>query len=294
MAELPLLSPVVAGLWRLDSWALEPAERARWIRRAVELGLSTLDLAEIYGGYSCHARVGEALRADPGLRDAVRLVTKFGIEVPKDTRPGVRVHHYDTSAARLAASVEAALSELGTDHLDLLLVHRWDPLLDAAELAEACAREQAAGRVLRFGVSNFAPSTMRLMDGALPGGLATNQVELHPLHLEPFEDGTTDLAQELDLPLMAWSPLAGGRLFQDGGERAIRVRTALAEVAQRHGAEIDQVAFAFLLRHPARIHPITGTGNLERLARQAAAVDITLDREDWFTIWTASKGAPLP
>jgi predicted oxidoreductase len=119
-------------------------------------------------------------------------------------------------------------------------------------------------------------------------------VELHPLHLEPFEDGTTDLAQELDLPLMAWSPLAGGRLFQDGGERAIRVRTALAEVAQRHGAEIDQVAFAFLLRHPARIHPITGTGNLERLARQAAAVDITLDREDWFTIWTASKGAPLP
>ena len=294
MADLPLLSRVVAGLWRLDQWELTPEERARWIHSALELGLTTLDLAEIYGGYSCHARVGEALRADPGLRDRLRIVTKFGIEVPKDTRPGVRVHHYDTSAGRLRASVEDALRELGTDRLDLLLVHRWDPLVDAAELAEACAAEQAAGRVLHFGVSNFAPSTMRLMHATLPGGLATNQVEMHPLHLAAFEDGTTDLAQELDLPLMAWSPLAGGRLFQAEDAQALRVRAALEEVAGRHGAEVDQVAFAFLLRHPARVHPITGTGNLERLPRQAAAVDLQLDREDWFTLWTASKGEPLP
>lgn len=294
MPQQGLLSPLVAGLWRLDRWGLQPAELARWIHGVVDLGVTTLDLAEVYGRYTCHQRVGEALRADPSWRERVQIVTKFGIEVPGEARPGVEVHHYDTSGEHMRTAVERALEELGTDHIDCLLIHRWDPLLDVDAFAAACARERAAGRVLRFGVSNFLPHTVRALAERIPGGLATNQVEQHPLHLDTFLDGTTDLAQELSLPLMAWSPLAGGRLLHAEGEREEHVRSAMRIVGERHGLSLDQVAFAWLARHPARIHPITGTGQLERIAAAQAALEVQLDREDWFRIWTASQGEPLP
>jgi predicted oxidoreductase len=287
-------SPLIAGLWRLDTWGRDAAESAAWIAACVELGLDTFDLADIYGDHRCEELFGAALARDPGLRERLQLVSKCDIRFPSQRRPDVRVHHYDTSAAHIVASAERSLVNLHTERLDVLLLHRADPLMDADEVAGAFEALARAGKVLHFGVSNFTPAQLDLLAARTAMPLVTHQVEASVLHLAPFLDGTLDQLQRLRMVPMAWSPLAGGRLFERGDARAERVRVALRAVGDEHGgAPLDAVAFAFLLRHPAGVRPITGSGRLERLRTAAAARELALSREDWFRIWTASQGAPL-
>lgn len=288
------LSTIVAGLWRLPSWGMDADELARWMRGVVDLGVTSVDLADIYGDYTVEESFGAALRADPGLRDALTLVTKCDIKLVSERRPENTRHVYDTSAAHIVASVENSLRVLGTDRVEVLLLHRQDPLMDPDEVARAFEGLRAAGKVLEFGVSNFTPSHFDALQSRLDAPLVTNQVEASVLCLEPFEDGTFDQALARRFRPMAWSPLAGGRIFAADGARSSRVQDALARVGAEVDAAPDVVAYAFLLRHPARIHPITGSGRLDRVAAAVRATEVELSREQWFDLWTASTGERLP
>jgi predicted oxidoreductase len=288
----PALSPVVAGAWRLDSWGWTAQERLRWIEQCVELGITSFDHAAVYGSYTAEGLFGEALALAPRLRSKLQLVSKCGIQLVSPQRPGNRLQHYDTSAAHIVASAENSLRELRTDHLDLLLIHRPDALLNADEVAEAFERLRSAGKVRHFGVSNFTPSQFALLDSRV--ALATNQVELSPLALEALHDGTLDQAQQLGRRPMIWSPVAGGRLFTGEDERSRRVRNALTAIAERLGVLPATVAYAWLFRLPSRPVPVVGSRRVDALREAWAALDVQLDAQAWYEIWTASTGHNVP
>jgi len=192
----------------------------------------------------------------------------------------------------IISSAERSLKNLETDHIDVMLFHRPSPLMDPDEMAEAAALLKRDGKVRHFGVSNFTPSQERLFSGRLE--LVTNQIELNPLHAEPFLDGSLDYRIETATPPMAWSPLAGGRVLSGEDAQAVRVRTALQDVGRGYGLEIDQTVYAWLATHPSRIAVVLGTNRKERIARAVAALDVRLDLQDWFAIWTATIGGEVP
>jgi predicted oxidoreductase len=288
----PTFSRIVAGAWRMDDWGLDVAGRRRWIEGCLELGVTTFDHADIYGGYRVEALFGEALAAAPGLRDRLQIVTKCGIRMVSPARPAHRLGHYDTSAAHIEASVHRSLANLRTDRLDVLLIHRPDALMDADEVAACFERLRAAGKVLHFGVSNFTPSQFALLHRRCP--LVTNQVECSPLHVAPFYDGTFDQAQDLGIAPMIWSALAGGRLFAGEDADARRVRAVLERLAAERGIAVTTLVYAWLLRHPARLVPLTGSRRLDAVREAVAALDIELDAQAWYEIWVAGNGAPAP
>ncbi len=291
----PTCSRIAFGYWRLAEWGLTPKDIAALVHTCLDLGLTTIDHADIYGGYTCEARFGEALALEPSLRDKLQIVTKCGIKFVSPNRPAYTSHYYDTSRAHILASVENSLRLLHTDYLDILLVHRPDMFMDADEVAEAFTALRQTGKVRYFGVSNFNPSQFDLLASRLDFPLVTNQVEISVLRLEPFLDGTLDQCLRLRMPPMAWSPFGGGDLFTSHDPRTVRVRAALQAVGEQlGGASPDQVALAWLLAHPARIVPVLGTGKPDRIVSAAASESLPLTREQWFTIWTASMGAEVP
>jgi predicted oxidoreductase len=280
------LSPIVAGTWRLNEWKLDTPGLVRWIGQVLELGVTSFDHADVYGGYSVEAAFGEALAAAPALRQRLQIVTKCGIKLLSPARPSHAVKHYDTSRAHITASVENSLRALRTDRIDLLLIHRPDALMDADEVAQTFAQLRAAGKVLHFGVSNHTPSQFALLHQRLP--LVTNQIEFSPLNLSALGDGTLDQAQELGAPPMVWSPLAGGRLLKAQDEQARRVRDVLSVLGNERGVSIATMAYAWLRRHPSRPIPITGSGRIEALRDAVAALEVPLSAEDWYRVWQAS------
>lgn len=283
-----LLSPIVAGCWRLHEWGFDVAARVRWIERALELGITTFDHADIYGGYRVEALFGEALAAAPGLRQRLRLVSKCGIKLVCDARPAHAIKSYDGSREHVVASVEASLRALRTDRLDLLLLHRPDLLADPDEIAATFDALRRAGKVLHFGVSNHTPSQFALLHRRFP--LVTNQIELSPLQMQALADGTLEQALDLGLPPMIWSPLGGGRLFRGDDEQARRVRAVLEALGAEHGVSAATVAYAWILRHPSRPVPITGSSRIEALAEATAALALRLPAEAWYRVWQASMG----
>jgi predicted oxidoreductase len=291
----PRFSRLAVGLWRLAGWGLGDGELLDLIHASLDLGITTFDHADIYGDYTCEQLFGRALALEPSLRERIQIVTKCGIKLVSQNRPEHTLKHYDTSRSHILAAVENSLQMLGTDRLDLLLIHRPDPLMDADEVAGAFATLRQAGKVLHFGVSNFAPWQFDLLASRLDFSLVTNQVEVSVLHIDALHDGTLDQCQTLGIALMAWSPLGGGRLFQSSDEQAIRVRGTLSAVGEElGGASPDQVALAWLLRHPARILPVLGTGKIQRIQRAAQAETFKLNRQQWFAIWSTSTGQRVP
>ena len=287
----PRFSRLVLGLWRVAGWGLSDAELLALVHVSLDLGITTCDHADIYGDYSAEEIFGHALALEPSLRQRMQLVTKGGIKLVSARRPDHGLKHYDTSRAHIIASAENSLRLLGTDYLDLLLIHRPDPLLDPDEVAGAFVALRQAGKVLHFGVSNFAPSQFELLASRLDLPLVTNQVEISLLNMGALYDGTVDQCQRLGIAPMAWSPLAGGRLLQGGGEPAVRLRRTLQGVGEELGGALpEQVALAWILRHPGRIVPIVGSGRIERVRNLAAATDLHLSREQWFRLWAASTG----
>lgn len=287
-------SPVVVGLWRLARWSMSAPALASWTSDVLDQGVDTFDLADIYGSYTCESLFGAALRAAPGLRDKLRIVTKCGIKVVSPQRPAHTRHTYDTTRAHIVGSVEASLRALGTDRVEVLLLHRQDPLMDPAEVAAAFDELEAGGKVRAFGVSNFTPSHFAMLAAHVRQPLVTSQVEASVLRLAPIDDGTFDQCLQCGIRPMAWSPLGGGRLFTGDTPEVVRVREALQAVADQRGVPPDTVAYAFLLRHPARPHPITGTRRLDRIIAAIAALGFELTREEWFDLYCAARGAPLP
>ena len=285
-------SPVAAGLWRLNEWQLDVPGRVRWIEQALELGITTFDHADIYGGYSVEALFGEALAAAPTLRRQMQIVTKCGIKLQHPARPGHAIKSYDSSRGHVRASVEQSLRALRTGHIDLLLIHRPDLLMDPDELAATFSELRAEGKVLHFGVSNHTPDQLAMLHRRCP--LVTNQIEFSPLQMQALADGTLGQCVDLGLRPMLWSPLGGGRLFSGDDEQARRVRGVLQALAQQHGVSLATVALAWLMRHPSRPVPITGSGRIEALREAAAAAQLRLSAEDWYRVWQASMGREVP
>ena len=288
----PTLSRIVAGAWRMGDWNFSVDERVRWIEGCLDLGITTFDHADIYGGYAVEALFGEALAAAPQLRERMQIVTKCGIRMVSGARPEHRLGHYDTSAAHVERSVDHSLANLRTDHLDVLLIHRPDALLDADALAACFEKLRAAGKVRHFGVSNFTPSQFALLHKRIP--LVTNQIEASPLHVVPFYDGTLDQAQDLGVAPMIWSALAGGRVFSGQDADAQRVRGVLERIARERGISVTTLVYAWLLRHPARLLPLTGSRRLDAMREAVAALDVEIDAQTWYEIWVAGNGAPCP
>jgi predicted oxidoreductase len=280
------LCPIVAGTWRLNEWKLDTPALVRWIEQVIDLGITSFDHADVYGGYSVEAAFGQALAAAPGLRERLQLVTKCGIKLVSPARPQHVIKHYETSRAHLTASVENSLRALRTDRIDLLLIHRPDPLMDADEVARTFSELRAAGKVLHFGVSNHLPPQFSLLHRRLP--LLTNQIEFSPLQMTALHDGTLDQAQDLGLPPMVWSPLAGGRVLNGQDEQAQRVRGVIEALANDRGVSVATTAYAWILAHPSKPIPITGSGRIEALRDAVAALDVQLTAEDWTRIWRAS------
>lgn len=288
----PHLSAVVAGVWRMDRWGWTPAERLRWVEACADLGVTTFDHADIYGGYTVEALFGEALALAPGLREQLQLVTKCGIRLVSPNRPAHRGKSYDASPAHVVASVEQSLRALRTDRVELLLLHRPDYLMDPGPLAAALERLRADGKVLHVGVSNHRPSQLALLHRHVP--VVTNQVELSPLALGALDDGTLDQCLDLGVRPMIWSPLAGGRLFAEGDAAAARARAALARVGAEHGVGVAAAAFAWVLRHPSRPVPVTGSRRVEAVAEAVAALGVELTAEQWYAVWEAGAGREVP
>lgn len=284
-ASGPLLSPVAAGVWRLDEWGFDDAALAAWVEHALALGITTFDHADLYGGFTCEALFGRWLKANRSRRDELQLVSKCGIKPPMAER-GWQVKHYDTSAAHITASVEASLRQLGTDYLDLLLIHRPDPLLDADAVADTFRRLFEAGKVRHFGVSNFMPSQYALLASRFP--LVTNQVEASLLHLDPLFDGTFDQCQQLRVRPMLWSPLAGGSVLDAAANPGLYA--ALQQLAVELDVSLATVALAWLLQHPCMPLPITGSRRLASLDDAAAATRLKLSRQQWFALLQAARG----
>lgn len=291
----PKFSELVQGYWRTAEWGMSPQERLTFLKQHIELGITTVDHADIYGDYSCERLFGEALALEPSVRDQIEIVTKCDIKLCSAAFPERKINHYDTSKAHILASVDNSLSRLNVDHIDVLLIHRPDVLMDADEVAEAFAELKQQGKVSHFGVSNFTPAQFDLLQSRWDAPLVTNQVEINPLNFEVCHDGTLDQLQMKRIKPMAWSCLGGGAIFSGQAEQQIRVRDELEAIREETGAaSIDQVIFAWVRRLPSRPLPIIGSGKIERVQAAVDALDIELTREQWFRVWAASKGHGVP
>ena len=282
------LSRIVYGMWRLaDDTDLSPAHVQAKVEACLEQGITTMDQADIYGGYRAEAILGAALKSAPGLRDRIEIVSKCGIVTPFGRHSTVRIKHYDTSTDHIHTSVETSLRDLGTDYLDLLLIHRPDPLLDPDETGAALDALVQSGKVRAVGVSNFRPWDFSLLQSSMESTLVTNQIEISLLAATAFTDGDLAFLQERVIPPMGWSPLGGGALLSG---RHPELLAALQRIGAEHGVEPGAVAVAWLLRHPAKILPILGTNDLQRIRSLAAASEVVLDRQTWFELYTLALG----
>lgn len=296
-AHGPDFSRLAYGTWRLLEGAAPPAPRdllAR-LQRCADLGITTIDTAEIYGKYRVEEALGAALALDPALRQRLELVTKAGIYVPNAFHPDRKVAFYDASGARLVKSCEKSLRFLGVDHVDLFLVHRPDWRTHPDDTAEGLNRLLKDGKIRSAGVSNYTAHQFEALNARMDQPLVTNQVEFSLAEMAPITDGVFDQCLRLGISPMAWSPLGGGRLTRADDAVGARVQQAAAEMAERHGgATVDQLAYAWILAHPSRPMPIIGSNRLERIESAARAVELTLSREEWYGLWTAAQGRRIP
>lgn len=280
-------SAVAQGYWRLDSWGMTTADLVRQMNACIDLGVTTFDTAEIYGDTTCETMMGEAFRQDPSIRGRIQLVTKTGIFKQKIN--GKIFGYYDTTYDRVVRSCKASLQRLGTDQIDLYLIHREDPCFDPWETGRALLDLKKEGLVLEIGVSNFDPFKFEALNQVVGGELVTNQIEWNPIQFEHFDSGMIDYLAGHKLHPMAWSPLAGGRIFSKDDPQAARAMAKITEIAERHGVDPVTIIYAWIMYHPVGAVPIVGSSRIDRLQQAVDAVDVQLAHYEWYEIYTASQ-----
>ena len=284
-------SRIISGAMNWGNWGKQFSRKDMelMIQQCVELGVTTFDHADIYGGYSTEADFGKAYAGSGQKREDLQFISKCGIQYICDNRPN-KVKHYDYSRNYIISSVESSLKNLKTEYLDLFLLHRPSPLMHPQEIMEAVAKLAQEGKINDFGVSNFTASQMQLISSEVP--ITVNQIEFSLTHFEPMHDGTLDHMMLNNVTPMSWSPL--GLVFKEDTEQTRRIHRQLGELMPIYEATEDQLLLAWVLKHPAGIHPVIGTTNLARIAKAMDSLKIELSLEDWFLILTASQGHKVP
>ncbi len=286
-------SRIVYGAWRMNEGTdNSPKEALAKIHACLDIGITSFDHADIYGNYSCESMFGAALKLDPSIKQKIQIVTKCDIMLKSDKYPLRTTKHYDTSPEHIRASVDASLQRLGIDAIDVLLLHRPDPFMHADNTGACLDALVKAGKIRAVGVSNFKPWDWSLLQASMQSPLVTNQIEINLLATDALTDGSLAQAQQFKAPPMAWSPLAGGKLFNDNAA-ANRLRPALQRIANQFNVSMDAVAVAWLLAHPARILSVMGTNNLARIAKLADAFKVDMPREVWFELLEHAVGGEV-
>ncbi|MCX7999703.1 MAG: aldo/keto reductase [Leptospiraceae bacterium] len=289
-------SELVYGVWRLAEDERGTSEKIvqEKIEFCLENGITTFDHADIYGNYTCEEIFGRVLKQNKSLISKMEIVTKCGIMLISSNRPNNRIKHYNTTKTHILQSVETSLNNLEIERIDLLLIHRPNPILDPEEVASAFYELQNSGKVLHFGVSNFLPHQVETLQKYLDFPLITNQIELSPLHIAPFTDGILDDCLQRQISPMAWSPFGGGWLLQEKDEVSIRVMNVVKKLAKQYGFTEEEIILKWLTFSPHRIVPVVGTNKIHRMKRYLRYAQVPMDIQDWFEIYSASLGREVP
>lgn len=284
-------SRIIAGTMTWGRWGKKFSrnEMSSLIHFCLDQGITTFDHADIYGGYTNEADFGIALESSNIHRDSIQLITKCGIQYLCENRDN-KIKHYNYNKDYIIWSAETSLKNLKTDYLDLFLLHRPSPLMHPDEIAEAISQLKLQGKVKNFGVSNFTPSQVDLISKAID--ISSNQIEFSLTHHNAMYDGSLDQMITKNIVPMAWSPM--GSIYKDDSEQVDRIKKQLEELKETYGVTTDQLALAWILKHPSKIHPVIGTTTRERIKDAAKAIEINLDLEDWFLILAASQGHKVP
>ncbi|MFC0213047.1 aldo/keto reductase family oxidoreductase [Paenibacillus chartarius] len=300
------------GGWNNDPLTADDLKKARaGVEAALEAGITMFDHANIYTMGKAEQVFGQVLKESPGLRDRIVLQSKCGIRFEEG--PG-RPHRFDFSEEHILSSVDEILTRLGIETLDILLLHRPDPLMEPEEVASAFSKLKQAGKVKGFGVSNMSPAQMRLLRSAWNEPLLVNQLELNLLKLDwvnagvhvnqaaglkdNFADGLLEYCRMEGVQVQSWGPLAKG-LFtgkdvSDQPENVRKTAALVKHMAEERGTSLEAIVLAWLMRHPAGIQPVIGTTNPERIRACAEADHVTLTREEWYDLYITSRGVRMP
>lgn len=285
------LSPIIAGAMNWGIWDknLKTKEMENLINICFENKITTFDHADIYGSYTTEAQFGKALFNSKIQREQVQLISKCGIQLIAENRNN-KVKHYDYSKDYIIKSAENSLKNFKTDYLDVFLLHRPSPLMQADEIAEAVEKLKSNGKIIDFGVSNFTSSQTELIRQKTT--VCFNQIQFSATDFQPMVDGSLDYMQLHQIRPMSWNPL--GSVFRQDNMQTFRLRKLLASLVSKYGIGADSILLAWILKHPAKIIPIAGTVNIARIQNLIKSTQLELDQEDWFAIWTESMGHEVP
>ncbi|OIV43513.1 aldo/keto reductase [Flavobacterium johnsoniae] len=281
------LSPIISGTMNWGVWDknLTPKEMENLIQICIENKITTFDHADIYGDYTTEADFGKAFKASKISREKLQLITKCGIQLVTESRNN-KIKHYDYSKDYIIWSVEESLKKLKTDYVDVFLLHRPSPLMQADEIAEAVEKLKADGKILDFGLSNFTSSQTELIRQKTE--VSYNQVQFSATHYEPMIDGSLDYMQTNGIRPLSWNPL--GTVFREDTKKTRRLKKLFSTLLEKYHLGADTLLLSWILKHPANVIPIAGTVNVARIQSLAKAVELEMDKEDWFAIWTESMG----
>jgi len=284
-------SRIIAGTMTWGIWGkqLSTTQMIDLMHHCKDVGVTTFDHADIYGDYTTEADFGKAFSESKIDRESIEIISKCGIQYKAKNRPN-NIKHYDYSADYIIWSVETSLQNLQTEYLDLLLLHRPSPLMHPDEVAKAIDHLKTQGKIKNFGVSNFTPSQMTMID--TKSDISTNQIQFSLTDFDAMHNGTLDYMITNSILPMAWQPL--GSIFREETEQTTRIHKVLDTLTAKYNANKDQLVLAWILKHPSNVHPVIGTTTPERITNAAKAIEIDLSLEDWFTLLVESQGHKVP
>lgn len=285
-------SRIIQGCMTWGKWGkqLITNQMIDLMNHCLDQGITTFDHADIYGDYSTEEDFGNAFAKANIDRESIQLISKCGIQYIGEARPELKVKHYQYDADYIIWSAERSLRLLQTEYLDLFLLHRPSPLMEATEVAKAFEQLRSQGKVRTFGVSNFTPSQIDLIKSAAE--VNANQVEFSLTQHSAMHDGSLDHMKINNITAMSWSPL--GSVFREDTEQTQRIKKALVPLCEKYNATQDQLLLAWILKHPSGVHPVIGTTSPDRITNAVKAVAIELEREDWFRMLVAGQGHKVP
>lgn len=280
-------SKIIIGCMSWGKWGKQfsTKEQSELIEFCVEKGNTIFDHADIYGDYTTEAEFGKALQESKLQRENIQLISKCGIQLVGKSRTNT-INHYSYSKEYIIWSAEESLRNLKTEYVDTFLLHRPSPLMHPNEIAAAVLALQESGKIINFGVSNFTPSQVALIANVIP--VAVNQIEFSLTQHTAMQNGSLDQLLQKEIQPMSWSPL--GSVFKEETAKTIRIKKVLKTLTKKYKCTEDAILLAFILKHPAKVSPVIGTTNKQRILNANKALEIDLELEDWFFLLRASKG----